>query len=249
MGGMTVMNSCWGAVVIYHPIDDDARYIITNEHEGLMLGHEFVKKEKLPSETLAKGIDDGKWYYFANLGDIEEVFFYGPSILLKYIMNTHPHKNYTVVREFIKAKFVWVYKDIKQHRPQCFGKQGEQAYIFKQYMAKALSLQKEKVRELLGESVSYREMTPDQVYLVTRGNTDGSILTGDAIFMDSQTKEICGVGHLSVEDLSDNSMTDFECEKAPRNKWAVLKIGKSKTVVKRESLFKIDTPSELLLCV
>ena len=60
-----------------------------------------------------------------------------------------------------------------------------------------------------------KEMTPDVVYRVTKGNTDGSVFAGELVYLDKNTGDLVfdECGWLEKADLSDDIM-DFECEPA-----------------------------------
>ena len=77
-----------------------------------------------------------------------------------------------------------------------------------------------------------KEMTPDVVYRVTKGNTEGSVFACDLVYLDKNTGDLAvdNCGWQEKADLSDDIM-DFECEQAGdchvvRGRW--------RTYIKRE---------------
>ena len=56
-------------------------------------------------------------------------------------------------------------------------------------------------------------LEPDKVYKVTKGNTERNILTGDVIFIDSESGALvvpAGKGWLEKDEQT-QSVMDFEC--------------------------------------
>jgi len=65
--------------------------------------------------------------------------------------------------------------------------------------------------------MTYEEMKPDCAYRVTKGNTDGGIIEGDVLYIDSERGDLfmmnCG-WYSKDDDLQEKDVTDFECEVA-----------------------------------
>ncbi len=88
----------------------------------------------------------------------------------------------------------------------------------------------------------YEEMEKDVAYRVTKGNTDGGILAGDIIYIDSRSEDLvmvgpCGGWYSKTDELLEDDVTDFHCELA--DEYRVLVHGLAKSVVLKSELEKV----------
>lgn len=90
------------------------------------------------------------------------------------------------------------------------------------------------VREKAGGDV---KLKPDTAYHVTKGNSDGSVLAGDIIYVDSKSGDLVAntVGWLSSDELTKEIM-DFEAEES--KEYEVVRIGRHVFMKKGEKCLK-----------
>lgn len=67
--------------------------------------------------------------------------------------------------------------------------------------------------------MKFKDMITDTPYRITKGNSDGSLLVGDIISIDSKDRCIDiwdgkNSGSFTVDDLNIPSVVDFDCEDA-----------------------------------
>lgn len=89
----------------------------------------------------------------------------------------------------------------------------------------------------------YSNMKKDVVYRVTKGNTDGGIMIGNLLFIDSRDDSLVlasshGGWYTKDDELMIDTVTDFECEIA--DEYLVMENGHSKIVVSRRKIQELQ---------
>lgn len=82
-------------------------------------------------------------------------------------------------------------------------------------------------------------MEKDKAYRVTKGNTDGGILKGDILYIDSRNDDLIlsgsdGGWYSKNEELQDRTVTDFQCEIA--DDYRIFNYGTAKGIILKSKI-------------